>query len=95
MADKNGDFASRIVGGVAAAAAGFATRKVMTTVWKKATGKEPPARPEDLEIALGEAIAWSAVIAVAMSTTRLLATRAAAKRMQRPPSPPAPSVEAS
>jgi hypothetical protein len=85
MADKRGDFASRAVGGVAGGVAGFVTRKAMTTVWKKFTGKEPPSHPEDPEVALAEAIGWAVVMAVAMSVTRLLATRLAAKRLQGPP----------
>ena len=84
MADKRGDFASRAVGGIAAAAAGFITRKVMSMAWKRITGKEPPVHPEDPEVALGEAIGWAAAMGVAMSTARLLATRLAAKRMQGP-----------
>ena len=82
MADKRGDFASRAVGGVAGGVAGFATRKVMSVAWKKVTGKEPPTRPEDPEVALIEAVTWAAVMAVAMSVTRLLATRLATKRLQ-------------
>lgn len=84
MADKRGDFASRAVGGIAAAAAGFVTRKLMSKVWKRITGKEPPLHPEDPQVALGEAIGWAAAMGVAMSTARLLATRLAAKRMQGP-----------
>jgi hypothetical protein len=84
MADKRGDFASRAVGGIAAAAAGFVTRKLMSRVWKRITGKEPPMHPEDPQVALGEAIGWATATAVAMSTARLLATRLAAKRMQGP-----------
>ena len=82
MADKRGDFASRAVGGVAGGVAGFATRKVMSAAWKKITGKEPPTHPEDPEVALAEAVTWAAVMAVAMATARLLATRIATKRLQ-------------
>ncbi|HLX48887.1 MAG TPA: DUF4235 domain-containing protein [Streptosporangiaceae bacterium] len=84
MADKRGDFASRAIGGIAAAAAGFVTRKVMSRAWKRITGKEPPEHPEDPEVALGEAIGWAVTMGVAMATARLLATRLTAKRMQGP-----------
>lgn len=86
MADKRGDFASRAVGGVAGAVAGLVTRKAITTVWKKVTGKEPPAHPEDPEVALAEAIGWAAVMGLAMAIARLLATRLATKRLVGPPS---------
>ncbi len=85
MADKPGNFGSRAVGGVAAVAAGFATRKAMTLAWKRITGKEPPAHPEDPEVRLAEAVGWAAMTAVAMSTARLLATRMATRRMHSPP----------
>jgi hypothetical protein len=85
MADKPGNFGSRAVGGAAAVAAGFATRKVMTLAWKRITGKEPPAHPEDPEVRLAEAVGWAAVTAVAMSTARLLATRMATRRMHSSP----------
>ena len=85
MADKPGNFGSRAVGGAAAVAAGFATRKVMTLAWKRITGKEPPVHPEDPEVRLAEAVGWAAVTAVAMSTARLLATRMATRRMHSSP----------
>ena len=84
MADKRGDFASRAVGGLAAAVAGIATRKGLSLVWKRATGKEPPTHPEDPEVALIEALGWAATMAVAMSTAKLLATRLATRRLQGP-----------
>ena len=86
MADKRGDFASRAVGGVAGGVAGLVTRKAMTTVWKKVTGKEPPSHPEDPEVGLTEAIGWAVVMGVAMSIARLLATRLATKRLAGPAS---------
>lgn len=84
MADKHGDFASRAVGGVAGGVAGFAARKVMGTVWKKATGKEPPTHPEDPEVALVEAIGWAVMMGVVMSVSRLIAMRLATRRLQSP-----------
>jgi hypothetical protein len=85
MADKRGNFGSRAVGGVAALAAGFATRKAMTLAWKRITGKEPPEHPEDPEVRLAEAVGWAAMMGVAMATARLLATRMATRRMHSAP----------
>jgi hypothetical protein len=84
MADKPG-IGSRAVGGAAAVAAGFATRKVMTLAWKRITGREPPEHPEDPEVGLAEAVGWAAMMAVAMSTARLLATRMATRRLHSSP----------
>jgi len=85
MADKRGDLSSRIVGGLAAMAAAFVARKVITAVWTKATGKEPPTHPEDPQVALGEALGWATLTGVGVETARLLATRAAARRTRSGP----------
>lgn len=82
MADKRVDFGTRVIGGIAAMAAAFVARKAITTVWTKATGKEPPAHPEDPQVALGEALGWAAITAVGAESARLLAIRATTKRSQ-------------
>jgi hypothetical protein len=61
-------------------AAAFVARKVITFVWTKATGKEPPTHPEDPHVALTEALGWSMLTGVTVEAARLLATRAAARR---------------
>jgi hypothetical protein len=79
MADK-GDIGWRVMAAGAAFGAGFVARKAITLAWKKATGKEPPANPESPETRLAEAIGWAVVMGVGIEVSRLLATRAAAKR---------------
>jgi hypothetical protein len=39
----------------------YATRRVMQLVWRRTTGNEPPAGPDDREVSLGRAVAWSLV----------------------------------
>ena len=81
MADDNrADLMTRVVGGLAAMVAGFFMRKVITRTWTRVTGKEPPAHPEDPQVALAEALGWAVVTGVGVEAARLLATRAAAKR---------------
>jgi Protein of unknown function (DUF4235) len=80
MADRKVDLGTRIVSGVAAMAAAFVARKVITFAWTKATGREPPTHPEDPQVALSEALSWSMLTGVAVGAARLLATRAAARR---------------
>lgn len=58
--------------------AGIAARKAMTTSWKVATGKEPPANPADPDVSIGEAVAWAVVSGVAIGVARMLASRKAA-----------------
>jgi Protein of unknown function (DUF4235) len=80
MADRKVDFGTKIVSAVAAMAAAFVARKVITLAWTKATGKEPPSNPEDPQVGLSEALGWSVLTGVAVGAARLLATRAAARR---------------
>jgi Protein of unknown function (DUF4235) len=80
MADKRADIGTRIMGGLAAMGAAFVMRKLITAAWTRATGKEPPAHPEDPQVALGEALGWAILTGVGVEAARLLATRAAAKR---------------
>src|ERR1700678_2445000 len=84
MADKSSDrkgaLGTKITSAVAAMAAAFIARKLITFAWTKATGKEPPTHPEDPQVALTEALSWSVLTGVTVEAARLLATRAAARR---------------
>ncbi|PRX92433.1 DUF4235 domain-containing protein [Allonocardiopsis opalescens] len=83
MRQKNADLTLQIAGGLAAIAAGYATRKLVTVVWRKAVGKEPPSNPDSLEIGLGEAIGWAVFTGVATEVGRVLAIRATARALGR------------
>ena len=80
MADRKVDLGTKVVSALAAMAAAFVARKVITFVWTKAMGKEPPTHPEDPQVALPEALGWSVLTGVSVEAARLLATRAAARR---------------
>jgi hypothetical protein len=81
MADKRGDLGSKIIGGLAAMAAAYAARKLITVAWTRATGKEPPVHPEDPQVALPEALSWAVITGVGVEAARLIATRATARRL--------------
>jgi hypothetical protein len=89
MADKKieqkVDLGTKVVSAVAAMAAAFIARKLITYAWTKATGKEPPTHPEDPQVALAEALGWSVLTGVSVEAARLLATRAAARRTHSGP----------
>ncbi len=89
MADRHADVRARIAGGIAAAAAGFVTRKVITFAWTRITGKEPPEDPHDPQVQVAEAIGFAVLMGVGMEVARLLATRAAMRRLAAGPSEPA------
>ncbi len=82
---KKADLSSKIVSTIAAMIATFLARKVVTLAWTKATGKEPPAHPEDPDVALSEALSWSMLTGVIVGAAKLLATRAAARRTHSGP----------
>lgn len=83
MSDKRGEGVSRAVGTFAAVGAAMATRKLVTAGWKRLTGKEPPDDPHDPHVGFGEALSWAIVLGVTMETARLVAQRAATRRMRR------------
>jgi hypothetical protein len=85
MADKSGG-GSRLVSALVGAGAAFLARKILSFGWTKITGKKPPERPEDPEVALREALIWGIVLGAGVHTARMLATRAANRRSSRPDS---------
>lgn len=80
MPDKGGDYGSKAVSTLAGAAAAFVARKAMTFAWTKATGKEPPGKAEDPDVALGEALAWTVVVGIGVAVARVLAVRFAVRQ---------------
>ncbi len=94
-AGKKADLSAKVISAVAAMIATFLARKVVTFAWTKATGKEPPAHPEDPDVALPEALGWSMLTGVIVGAAKLLATRAAARRTHgNPDSDPATATDA-
>jgi hypothetical protein len=90
-----GDYGSKAVNAVAAAAAAFVTRKAIIFAWTKVVGRKPPGKAEDPEVALGEALAWTVIIGSSVAVARLLATRLVARQAvkQIPASAPEQSAE--
>jgi hypothetical protein len=84
MSQKHGNGGSRAVGTVAALAAAYGTRRLMTLGWKRVTGKEPPSDPHDPQVSIREALSWAVLLGVSIETARLLAMRAATRRVRRP-----------
>jgi Protein of unknown function (DUF4235) len=86
MAEKDGKnkqkegAGTRILGTLAAMAAAFLARKLMTMAWTRVTGSEPPSHPEDPQVGLGEALAWAILTGVSVEAARLIATRAMTRK---------------
>ena len=80
MPGKGGDFSSKAVTTLAGAAAAFVARKAIIFAWTKATGKEPPGKAEDPDVAIGEALAWTVVLGIGVAVARMLAIRLATRQ---------------
>jgi hypothetical protein len=80
MPEKGNDFASKAVSTLVGAGAAWVARKAIGFAWTKATGKEPPGKAEDPEVAIGEALAWTVVLGIGVAVARLLAVRLATRQ---------------
>jgi len=73
-----GALAWKVLGTSAAIGAAAVARKLVTSGWTAATGKEPPSNPEDPEVSWPEAVGWAVASGALIGVARLLATRKAA-----------------
>jgi hypothetical protein len=80
MPAKGGDRGSKAVTTLAGMAAAFVARKVIVFAWTKITGREPPGKAEDPNVALGEALAWTVLLGIGVSVARVLAIRLATRQ---------------
>jgi hypothetical protein len=73
----------KVMGGLAAVAAGVVARKAVETAWTKSTGKTPPRNPESPDTTWGEAVGWALLSGAVVGLARLVATRKAAAYYRR------------
>lgn len=78
-----GDALWKIVGTGGAIASGVLASKVLTSVWRKALGGEPPVNPESDETTWPEAVAWAVVSGAVVGVARLAFRRNAASYYRR------------
>jgi uncharacterized protein DUF4235 len=62
----------------AALVASVAVHRGLHVGWKQVTGQEPPAAPDDQQVPLGQAVAWTALFGAAVAGARMIASRYAA-----------------
>ena len=77
-----GKVAWQIIGVGGTALAALATRKALSIVWEKSTRRSVPMNPNDEEIGLGEALAWTIVSGVGVAVVQLTIQRYAAKTIR-------------
>lgn len=83
MAQAGAKLGWKIFGGAAAVLAGIAARKLLSTVWTKATGKNPPANPASASTTWPEAIGWAVLSGTGYGLARVAAQRKAAETWRR------------
>jgi hypothetical protein len=77
MPGRGGDLSGKAVNALAGAAAAYCARKVIIFAWTKTTGRQPPEKAEDPQVALGEAVLWALVLGAGVGAARVLALRLA------------------
>jgi hypothetical protein len=83
MPAKGGDYGSKAVTTLAGMAAAFVARKAIVFAWTKITGREPPGKAEDPDVALGEALAWTVLLGTGVAVAKVLAVRLATRQPAR------------
>jgi hypothetical protein len=73
-----GSIAWKALSGTTVVLATMGAEKGLQVGWRVATGKEPPAVPENPDSSWGKPLAWAIVSGAVIGATRLAATRAAA-----------------
>jgi hypothetical protein len=69
----------KVIGGVGTILAGNVAKNALEKTYISITGKEPPANPEDPDVAWAEAVGWAVLSGVVMALARLLFSRTAAR----------------
>lgn len=68
----------KMMGTASGLVAGIATTKALDAIWRTATGRKPPTKPDNPEIASREALLWAALSGMTMTVAKTYATRRAA-----------------
>jgi hypothetical protein len=78
MAGPGSKLGWRVLAALSAVLAAAAARQLIESTWTTATGKHPPANPENPDTTWAEAVGWAVASGAAVGIARLLATRKAA-----------------
>jgi len=79
-----------LLSAASAAAAGVATRSLVSGAWRLTTGSGTPGEDDDRPASLGEAVAWAAAIGAAAGVARVISRRGAALAWEKTTGDPPP-----
>lgn len=80
MGKKSGSTGGKLIGTLVTAGAVFVARKLLSAVWTRATGKEPPTDPADPTVTIAEAVTWAVIAGITVEVTKLFAAKATTRR---------------
>lgn len=83
MAEKGKSHTLQLLEQAAGMLAVLAAQKVVRVGWRRVTGAEPPGAPDDQQVPLGRAVAWTLLFGAAITTARMIAMRYAAQLLPR------------
>ena len=81
--DETGSTGYKLLAMVASLLGAFLARKVLTTTWKLASGKEPPENPAHPTVTWPEAVSWAVASGAAVGLARLIAQKKVADSFHR------------
>ena len=61
----------------------MAARRILQLGGRRVTGNEPPGAPDDNQVPLGRAVAWTLLLGAAITTARMIAIRYASFLLPR------------
>lgn len=80
MSKKRSDSSGKMVAALATTGAVMIARKVVTAVWTRTTGHQPPTDPADPAYSIVEALSWAIVAGITIEAARVFVTRATTRR---------------
>jgi Protein of unknown function (DUF4235) len=82
MSKKRSNSGGKMVAALATTGAVFIARKLVTVIWTRITGKQPPTDPTDPAVTIMQALSWAVIAGITVEAARVFATRATARRDQ-------------
>jgi hypothetical protein len=81
--DEVGKTGYKLMAAIASLLGALVARKLLTTVWKVASGKEPPENPAHPTVTWPEAVSWAIASGAVVGLARLVAQKKVADSFQR------------
>ena len=81
--DEAGSTGYKILAMVASLLGALVARKLLTTTWKLASGKEPPENPAHPTVTWPEAVSWAVASGAVVGLARLIAQKKVADSFHR------------